>query len=120
MKNIKKTVLQEVIFFMIEYDGSLDFVSIDENTRIEKDLRITGDEAVEFFIAYSKRFNIDVSKFMFGDYFNGEGFDFSPILEALKLKKKSKPKKVFTVGDLIKGIEAGRLDEEVLNSPQIS
>lgn len=85
------------------------------DTQIEHDLGITGDDAVDFMIAYGKAFNVDVSNFMAGDYFSGEGGSLlSTIIGAFTGKKESQ-KKALTVGHLEKGITSGRLDEEVMN-----
>jgi len=87
-------------------------------TRIEDDLGVYGDDAVEFMIAYGKEFNVDVSNFMAADYFDGEGglklFPF--IKHIFGIKGTSTSRKTLTVGHLEKGIIAGRLDEEVINS----
>lgn len=74
-----------------------------------------GDDAVDFLIAYGKRFSVDVSKFMASDYFGSEG---EGILSYLvnKLFEIPEKRKRFTVGHLYKGIEAGRLDENVINA----
>ncbi len=99
---------------MTEIYGSLGYV--DKNTKIEEDLRITGDEAWDFLIKYGKYFNVETSNFIFSDYFEAEGIDFiTPILEILRLKKKKK-KKELTIGHLIKAIEAGKLDDEIINA----
>lgn len=104
----------ELVSFMTEIYGSLGYV--DKNTKIEQDLRITGDEAWDFLIKYGKYFNVETSNFIFSDYFEAEGIDFiTPILEILRLKKKKK-KKELTIGHLIKGIEAGKLDDEIINA----
>ena len=46
---------------------------IKENTEIEYDLKITGDDAVEFILSFGQKFNVDVSKFQLADYFEAEG-----------------------------------------------
>jgi acyl carrier protein len=80
---------------------------INHQTRLYEDLGIYGDDAVEFLIAFGKKFNVDVSKFMAADYFKGEGASFFDI---------EKPTKPLTLLHLKKAIIAGRLDEEVINS----
>ena len=79
---------------------------ITEQTSLEDDLGVTGADALELMVTYGKFFNVDVSKFMAADYFNAEG------LMSI-FHSRMKP---FTVGHLLKGILAGRLDEEVINS----
>ena len=84
-------------------------------TRIQDDLRIYGDDAVEFIVAYGQAFNVDVTKFMAADYFDPEGDKILPaIIRTLTLKQK-RPRKILTVGHLEKGIKEGRLDESVIN-----
>lgn len=39
---------------------------------IEDDLGISGDDAYDFIISYSKRFSIDISGFSFSKYFHSE------------------------------------------------
>jgi acyl carrier protein len=73
---------------------------------LENDLGIYGDDATEIIIAFGKEFNVDVSRFMAADYFSGEAFIF------LGKKRKTKDLKV---SHLEKAIDAGRLDEKVIN-----
>ena len=46
---------------------------IRENTEIEYDLRITGDDAVDFILSFGNKFNVDVSSFQLAEYFESEG-----------------------------------------------
>lgn len=93
-------------------------IPIVRETCLEKDLGMSGDDAMEFIISFGKKFNVDVSKFMAADYFAGEGIDiFGSILGAITGKKQNKRiKKELTVHHLEKAIIAGRLDEEIINS----
>jgi acyl carrier protein len=96
----------DLVKFTIK-ESCIDDEPITRETRLYDDLGIYGDDAVDFLIAYGKKFKVNVSKFMLADYFKGEGvgiFDVEP------------KKKTLTVGHLEKGIIAGRLDEEVINS----
>jgi hypothetical protein len=101
--------------FMVEQAG----VCAGEVTPISRlydDLGIYGDDASELLIGYGRKFNVDVSKFMAADYFKGEGDEISPgIIRAIFNKPEPKYKNLI-VGHLEKGIIAGRLDEEVINS----
>ena len=89
---------------------------VTREAKIENDLGVTGDDAVDLLIAYSKAFNVDLTKFMAADYFDGEGDPILPAIIRLFTGKKKKTNKILTVGHLEKGILAGRLDEEVINS----
>lgn len=85
---------------------------IDMDTRLEDDLGVYGDDAVELIIDYGKRFNVDVSNFMLADYFSAEGHDLFFGL----FRKNKKKRKMLNVGHLYKGIIDGRLNESVINS----
>lgn len=94
---------------------------ISATTRLNEDLKIDGDDAVDFFTAFEKEFNVDVSNFKLGKYFNGEGFDpigISKLFRWIKGQKEirsSDKKTSINLGHLEKAIKAGRLDEEIIN-----
>lgn len=115
--------MEEQIKKIREFIEKSDWDSIDNinsETIIEKDLGFTGEDALEFINDYAKFFNVDCSKFEFTKYFYAEsGVDLiNPILNIFKSKaeKVNKPTNDLTIGHLAKGIIAGRLDEEVINS----
>ncbi len=85
-------------------------------TQLENDMGITGDDAVSFLLAYGKEFNVDISNFMAADYFKGEGVDILGGIIRMFTNKQEPQLKKLTLGDLEKGILAGRLDEGVINS----
>ena len=111
MENIDPNLLNEVIVYIKEYYYIPESESINKESKLEEDIGITGDEAWEFFNAFSKKYNVDISNFLMYDYFKAEGSDF---LEFFGLKKK-KVKKFLTVSNLVQGIKAGILNEEVIN-----
>jgi acyl carrier protein len=85
---------------------------VTEDAQIEDDLGVTGDDAVDFIIAYGKAFNVDVSNFMAADYFGAEGgIHLSTFFGSNKRQRKT-----LVVKHLERGILAGRLDEEIINS----
>lgn len=90
--------------------------SISRDTQLEGDLKITGDDSDEFIVAFGKEFGVDVKNFRIGDYFGDEGDPILPAIIRPLLGKEKRKTKTLTVGHLLKGIEAGRLDEEVINS----
>ena len=110
-----QTILDQ-IKDLIEQQQGIDRKEISISTRIENDLDITGDDAIEFLIEFGKRFNVDVSKFMAADYFAGEGLDSIGIISRFLTGRKKKERKALTVAHLIKAIKAGRLDETVIDS----
>jgi acyl carrier protein len=87
-----------------------------KDTTVEKELKITGDDAVDFLIAYGKKFNVDVSHFMAADYFDSEGDIILPAIIRSITGRRKPFKKILTLGHLEKGIMAGKLTEEVINS----
>jgi len=117
--NIKRDISESLKKFIIKARWEYKFPLMTD-TRLYEDLKIYGDDAVEFLIDFGKEFNVDVSNFMAADYFKGEsGVDFiTPIINLFK-KDKIKPTKAtktLTLGHLEKAISVGRLDEEVINS----
>ncbi len=82
---------------------------LSEATKLEVDLGLTGDDAIEFMESFFKKFNVDGSKFKPSEYFHYEGFDSigSSVFPVFG-KKKHLPKYDITVGDLIKAIELGK------------
>lgn len=112
---MKNSVFDKLQKFVIE-KSFVDDEIITRETRLQDDLGIYGDDAVEFIIAFAKEFNVDVSHFMAAEYFSPEGDIILPaIIRALTGRKKTKQNEL-TVGHLEKGILAGRLDEEIINS----
>jgi acyl carrier protein len=111
---MKNELFERLKGFVIRQSCVDDEVITDE-TRISDDLGVNGDDGVEFMIAYGREFNVDVSKFMAANYFDPEGSRvLSAIVESLHGYNKSK-RKPLTVGHLLRGIQAGRLDEEVMS-----
>ncbi|MCW3465167.1 DUF1493 family protein [Chitinophaga nivalis] len=94
----------------------IDNEEITSETMLEDDLGITGDDAVEFIIAFGKVFNVDVSHFMAAEYFEPEGDIIIPAIMRFLTGKKKKATKKLTVGHLEKATVAGRLDENIINS----
>ncbi|MGN7722964.1 DUF1493 family protein [Chitinophaga sp. 22620] len=102
--------------FVVRQSGIDDKEDISRSTQIEDDLGVTGDDAVDFLLAYSNTFNVDVSHFMAADYFGAERNVFlSEIFKWLTGDRKRR-KKTLTVGHLEKAALIGRLDETVINS----
>jgi len=70
-------VLVEVCRFIHEYIGVLED-KVSENTALQKDLGLEGDDAGEFMVAYAEKFSVDLDDFNFSEYFDMEG-GFNPI-----------------------------------------
>jgi hypothetical protein len=106
---------QMLIDFISEFAG-IRKSKINSESRLFGDLRIYGDDAAELLIAYGKKFDADVSNFMAADYFEPEGDQILPAIIRLITGKSSPKYKVLTVGQMEKGIVAGKLNKEIINS----
>ncbi|WP_404811961.1 hypothetical protein ACIRNY_09935 [Capnocytophaga canimorsus] len=82
----------------------------DDSFRLEEDLGIYGDEAVDFITRYAEMFQVDVSEFPVYEYFNVEADSVSLFFR--KLLGFSKKKKTLTIFDLKKGIINKKINEE--------
>lgn len=107
-------ILDAIKKFTEEQSGIIED-DIREDSILEKDLGIYGDDAVEYILAFGKKFNVDVSRFMAADYFSSEGSFLPSITSIFTGKERQKPKEL-AILHLVKAIKAGRLDEEVINS----
>lgn len=96
------------------YKRGLNMENLSLDLGIEKDLGFYGDDAAELIYDYGIEFGVDTDNFNFEWYFSPE--DLIIYLLRKILPSISSKKKELTIGDLIKGIEVGRLDEEVLSS----
>lgn len=105
MKNKNLALLKQ----FIEEQHFLYKTEIEEATLLERDLRITGDDAVEFILAFAKRFNVDVSNFKMDEYFEAEGI-LGPFFSFFYKHIKSPSKKELTVGSLLDAMENHVLD----------
>lgn len=77
---------------------------------------ISGDDAVEFMLEYSKIFKVDLILFEVSKYFYPEGDAFLPDLIDSIAKKKGKKQVELTLGALEKVIITRQLDEDAINS----
>ena len=84
---------------------------VTKGTELETDLGITGDDADEFIVKFSEKFNVDIKEFNFNSYFLSEGEDtFHPLFSWLFRKKiKKSGRKRIALGDLEKAVETGKL-----------
>ena len=90
---------------------------ITENTLLEADLNIYGDDAVEYLVAFGKEFNVDMSNFMAASYFSAEGgLKLFPGIKQLFGIKKNPKERQLTIKHLVKSVEMGKLDEEVIRA----
>lgn len=78
-------------------------------TDLVKDLKLKGDDAYEFINSFSKKFDVNIAKFDFEEYFDSEGNWIFPMILNLLLKRKKKIKKKITLGDLEQAVKKGIL-----------
>ena len=95
---------QELILFVRDQIGGYN-KPITRDTSIENDLGVTGDDAAELLSAFSSKFYVDISNFIFEKYFNDEPTAFTYARKLLP----------FTIGHLEKAIIAKRLNDDVIN-----
>lgn len=95
---------QELIQFVRDQTRELK-MPMTRETLIEDGLGVTGDDAEELIFAFSRKFGVDISNFLFGNYFNNEPNVFT-------IPRKLLP---FTIGHLEKAMIAGRLDDDIIN-----
>ena len=109
-----KQIFEKIKDFTVKQSG-VSANKVVENAEIENDLGISGDDATDFLLAFSKEFKVDISDFMAAEYFSPEG---DPILPAIRLftGKKSPKRKELRIKHLGKAVSVGRLDEEAINS----
>ncbi|WP_207515620.1 DUF1493 family protein [Longitalea luteola] len=101
--------------FVVKH-AAIDADEVTREAQIEDHLGVTGDDAVDFLLAFGKSFNVDISKFMAAEYFGPERNVFLSELGKLITGKNKRTRKILTVGHLEKAIISGRLDEEIINS----
>lgn len=80
-----------------------------ETTLLECDLRITGDDAVEFILAFGQEFNVDVSKFKLDEYFEAEGV-LGPFFSFFYKYVSSPLKKKMAIKDLLDAMESHKME----------
>jgi hypothetical protein len=108
-------IFEQICCFVEEQRWKYPF-ALDRTTKVEKDLGITGDEAVEFILAFSKKFNVDTSNFMAAEYFESEGDSLLPsIIRFFTGQKKAKNKELI-LGDLERAVIVGKLDDTIIES----
>ena len=81
--------------------------ALTRETTLEKDLKITGDDSVEFIESFGKEFNVDVSQFDLAKHFVSEG-TFALLKLTLFGIDTGNPQ--ITLGDLEKAVEKGQLE----------
>lgn len=84
----------------------LDERTAPDHLRLEEDLGIYGDDAVEFLLAIGDAYKLDLSEFEITLYFTQEGGNF---LDLLFFRKEKKQRLSPTLGELKEAIRTGKL-----------
>jgi acyl carrier protein len=108
-------IFESIKKFTVKQTGVSDD-EVTEGAGLENDLGVSGDDAVDYIIAFGKEFKVDVSRFMAADYFSPEGDSILPAIIRMFTGKKHPKQKELIMRHLEKAVIAGRLDEEVINS----
>lgn len=87
-----------LVSFIREEIGEYD-MEINEETLIEDNLGVTGDEAIELIQNFGKKFNVDISGFEYSKYFYPEPSIFNTIKSVYPI----------TVGNLYNSLKEGKL-----------
>lgn len=101
---MKKEIFDDLAAFSYKVSGRFE-APITMETSLETDLGITGDDGEELIVEFSSKYNVDINNFYFTKYFYPE-----PMTSSMP-----KDVKLLTVGHLMKAIEVGRLDDDVIN-----
>lgn len=102
---MNEQLFKELADFLHEQSHSFEVV-ISPATAIEDDLGVTGDDGEELIINFSRQFNVNIDDFLFTRYFYPEPSFWRKMPEKIE---------ILTAGHLLRAIEAGRLDEELIN-----
>ena len=102
-------ISNELIVFVrkLHYD---DEIVLTRSTDLKKDLRLKGDDAIEFLESFLIEFNIDGSQFRADKYIEGEGQDLLGFISKLFKGRTDEPMKIITLGKLDDAISSGKLE----------
>ena len=82
---------------------------IHQNTRIERDLHCTGDDAAELMEAFARQFRVDLSEFQIDRHFGPEGWPIWRALRYLLLEGSlGPPTEDVTIARMVEGAQHGR------------
>lgn len=101
---MKEEIFNGLIAFIYKISKRFE-VPITMETSIENDFGVTGDDGEELIVEFSSKYNVDINNFHFTKYFYPK-----PMTSSMP-----KDVKLLTVGHLMKAIEVGRLDDDVIN-----
>lgn len=103
-----ENISEEMKKFVNEIRGGYTF-DLTKDTKLQEDLNIWGDDAVEFIENFGGNFNVDISEFDFNKYFKPEGDMILSSIVNLFRKTKQPEFTPLTLGDLEQAIRNGKL-----------
>lgn len=103
------------LFSFVKNESCVNDEIISFDTRLEEDLGMYGDDAIEFMLKYAKQYNVDVTRFEAANYFSSEARSLVWSILCSFFRKESTSKKSLTIRHLYEGIKNGRLDEDIIN-----
>jgi len=115
MPNLESDIFPEIQELISDFSG-IKKSKITISSKLEHDLRIYGDDAIELILAYSKKFSVNLDNLNPGDHFSPEGDTVLPWIISLFSPSKKVIIDDLMVLDLVNGAKAGTLDKTVINS----
>ncbi|SEN89366.1 Protein of unknown function [Chitinophaga rupis] len=100
---MKENILDDLIAFLYRETRGYEVV-ISEDTEIESDLGVTGDDGEELICKFAKIYNVDITNFYFTKYFYPESMT----------SYHSNDVKVLKVRDLLNAVKAGKLNDDII------
>ena len=99
-------IFDKIKYFTIKIRGNYKN-ALTRETLLEQELKITGDDAIEFLEAFSKEFDVNINNFEFNKYFGSEGESLLTALNHLSTRtgSKSRGKLDLTLGDLEQAVK---------------
>jgi acyl carrier protein len=104
---------EKVVALITHHMGTYKF-ELTRETKLERDLGISGDDAWDLIVDYSKKFNVDITCFEMNKYFSPEGDSILPSIFRTIQGEKNPHTKELTIGNLESALELGRLSEDSL------
>jgi len=105
--------MNEINNKLIDFVKSWNLIQPDKitlDTLIEKDLGITGDDAIDFIEEFAKKFDVDIVSFDYSKYFGSEGIDIFDVFSRLFFQKRTTNHTDMSLRELGEAIRSGKLE----------
>lgn len=83
MSHKENLEIENILLTYIEGLNLIDSKRLTLDTLIEKDLGITGDDAIDFMEEFAQEFDIDIISFNYSKYFGSEGVNIFNVIARL-------------------------------------